>query len=180
MRIQRTTLSARPEHPLSARRSTPDTYGDDAAQDQWLRRRCRVRNAACPCAASAARRPDRLAVLGPGRSRVHPLRRSHRLEGAALRADRGFGRGRRDGGLTRRSSNRGSHRRSARRRVHDFEIPLDSMHVEPGFDRESASPRTYAADVALPRTEFRVSATGIDANGFPFQRVTERLFIAGR
>jgi hypothetical protein len=52
--------------------------------------------------------------------------------------------------------------------------------IELGLEREAATGRTYAADVTLPRTEFRVLITGIDANGFPFQRVTRQLFVADR
>ena len=52
--------------------------------------------------------------------------------------------------------------------------------VELGLEQEAATRRTYAAEVTLPRTEFRVLMTGIDANGFPFQRVTQQLFIGDR
>jgi hypothetical protein len=50
--------------------------------------------------------------------------------------------------------------------------------VEMALEQEGAMRRTYAADVTLPTTEFRVLMTGIDADGIPFQRVTPQLFIA--
>ena len=52
--------------------------------------------------------------------------------------------------------------------------------VELGLEQESATHRTYAAEVTLPRTEFRVLMTGVDAKGFPFQRVPRQLFVADR
>jgi hypothetical protein len=52
--------------------------------------------------------------------------------------------------------------------------------VELALEQETAMRRTYAAEVTLPSTEFRVLMSGIDANGFPFQRVTQRLFVADR
>ena len=52
--------------------------------------------------------------------------------------------------------------------------------VEMGLQQESATRRAYAAHVTLPSTEFRVLVTGIDAKGFPFQRVTQQLFVADR
>ena len=52
--------------------------------------------------------------------------------------------------------------------------------VELGLEQEAATRRTYAAEVTLPRTEFRVLMTGIDANGFLFQRVTQHLFVGDR
>lgn len=42
---------------------------------------------------------------------------------------------------------------------------------------EADGRRTYAAEVTLPKTAFRVLMNGIDANGYPFQRVTSRLFV---
>lgn len=48
------------------------------------------------------------------------------------------------------------------------------------MEQETETRRTYAADVTLPETEFRVLATGIDAKGFAFQRVTPQLFVDGR
>ena len=50
--------------------------------------------------------------------------------------------------------------------------------VEMALEHEDAMRRTYAADVTLPTTEFRVLMTGIDADGIPFQRVTQQLFVA--
>ena len=50
--------------------------------------------------------------------------------------------------------------------------------VEMALEHEGAMRRTYAADVTLPTTEFRVLVTGIDADGIPFQRVTQQLFMA--
>ena len=52
--------------------------------------------------------------------------------------------------------------------------------VELGLAQQVDTRRTYAADVTLPSTEFRVLMTGIDANGFPFQRVTQHLFVGDR
>jgi hypothetical protein len=52
--------------------------------------------------------------------------------------------------------------------------------VELRLEQEADTRRTYAAEVTLPGTEFRVLMTGIDANGFPFQRVTQKLFVADR
>jgi hypothetical protein len=43
----------------------------------------------------------------------------------------------------------------------------------------TAARRTYAGEVTLPETDFRILMTGIDANGFPFQRVTPHVFLAG-
>lgn len=51
--------------------------------------------------------------------------------------------------------------------------------VELDLERDAAGDRTYAGEVTLPTTEFRVLMRGIDANGVPFQRVTRQLF-AGR
>jgi hypothetical protein len=52
--------------------------------------------------------------------------------------------------------------------------------VDLRLEQEAARRRTYAAEVTLPGTEFRVLMNGTDANGFPFQRVTPRLFVADR
>ena len=52
--------------------------------------------------------------------------------------------------------------------------------VELKLEQEAATRRTFAADVTLPGTEFRVLMTGVDAKGFPFQRVTQQLFVADR
>jgi hypothetical protein len=52
--------------------------------------------------------------------------------------------------------------------------------VELGLEQTADARRTYAADVTLPSTEFRVLMTGIDANGFLFQRVTQHLFVGDR
>jgi hypothetical protein len=52
--------------------------------------------------------------------------------------------------------------------------------VELGLEQEAATRRTYAAEVTLPGTEFRVLMTGVDAKGFPFERVTPQLFVADR
>lgn len=52
--------------------------------------------------------------------------------------------------------------------------------VELRLEQETATRRTYAAEVTLPGTEFRLLKTGIDAKGFPFQRVTPQLFVADR
>ncbi len=55
---------------------------------------------------------------------------------------------------------------------------LQDVQLAPG--ESAAGGRTYAAEVMLPRVEFRVLITGLDANGFPFLRVTPQLFVAGR
>jgi von Willebrand factor A domain-containing protein 7 len=52
--------------------------------------------------------------------------------------------------------------------------------VELGLEQEASMRRTYAAQVMLPTTEFRLAMTGVDAKGFSFQRVTPRLFVADR
>ena len=48
--------------------------------------------------------------------------------------------------------------------------PLDLQLEE--FDGGS---RTYTGDVTTPKVPFRVAVTGIDSNGFRYQRVDERL-----
>ena len=50
----------------------------------------------------------------------------------------------------------------------------------PRAEEPSASPGTYSATIALPDSAFRVLVTGVDASGFPFQRVTARLFVGDR
>jgi hypothetical protein len=52
--------------------------------------------------------------------------------------------------------------------------------VDLALEQEAAARRTYAADVTLPTTEFRLLMIGVDAKGFPFQRVTQRLFVGDR
>ena len=52
--------------------------------------------------------------------------------------------------------------------------------VELGLELQADARRTYAADVTLPSTEFRVLMTGLDANDFPFHRVTHQLFVGDR
>jgi hypothetical protein len=52
--------------------------------------------------------------------------------------------------------------------------------VELRLEPDAAASRTYAGEVTLPETEFRLLLTGFDAKGFPFQRVTPQLFIADR
>jgi hypothetical protein len=52
--------------------------------------------------------------------------------------------------------------------------------VELGLEQETDARRTYAREVTLPTTEFRLLMTGIDPNGFPFQRVSRQLFIGDR
>lgn len=56
--------------------------------------------------------------------------------------------------------------------------PLQTF--EPEGDRETAAGTTYTASVTLPRVEFRLVITGVDPNGFRYQRVTPDLFIDGR
>jgi len=51
------------------------------------------------------------------------------------------------------------------------------QNVELTEDEHSLIPGTYAADVTLPTMEFRLRMIGMDAHGFSFQRVTERLFV---
>jgi len=53
---------------------------------------------------------------------------------------------------------------------------LRTLELKP--EQEGATRRTYSAEVTLPATEFRVMLSGIDGNGFPFQRVTPQLFVA--
>ena len=55
---------------------------------------------------------------------------------------------------------------------------LRTIELKP--EQEEATRRTYSAEVTLPGTEFRVMMSGIDGNGFPFQRVTPHLFVADR
>ncbi len=55
---------------------------------------------------------------------------------------------------------------------------LRTLELKP--EQEEATRRTYAAEVTLPGSEFRVVMSGIDRNGFPFQRVTPQLFVADR
>ena len=49
--------------------------------------------------------------------------------------------------------------------------------VDLGLEKESERYRTYAGQVTPPNEDFRVVATGTDANGFRFQRIEERLFV---
>jgi hypothetical protein len=46
------------------------------------------------------------------------------------------------------------------------------------LERENGTHRSYGGVVQLPAVEFRVMMTGIDAKGFPFQRVDSRLTVA--
>ena len=39
---------------------------------------------------------------------------------------------------------------------------------------------SYATDITLPSSDFRVLVTGLDENGFPFERVSPRLFVGDR
>ena len=55
---------------------------------------------------------------------------------------------------------------------------LRTIELKP--EQEGAPRRTYSAEVTLPGTEFRVLMSGIDGNGFPFQRVTPQLFVGDR
>ena len=52
--------------------------------------------------------------------------------------------------------------------------------IELTVEQETDTRGTYAAEVTLPETEFRVLVTGTDAKGFAFQRVTPQLFVDGR
>jgi hypothetical protein len=47
----------------------------------------------------------------------------------------------------------------------------------PSATRSTDTSTTYETDVTLPSSEFRVLASGADAKGFAFQRVSPRLFI---
>jgi hypothetical protein len=48
------------------------------------------------------------------------------------------------------------------------------LQAEEGADSDGH----YAGEVTAPGTDFRVAVVGRDANGFPFQRVDGRLFLA--
>ena len=50
------------------------------------------------------------------------------------------------------------------------------LDVEDKFDGH----RTYAGEVTPPSTEFRLAMTGLDAQGFRFQRVQNQLFMPER
>ncbi len=56
--------------------------------------------------------------------------------------------------------------------------PIADIPVTP--EEPASGMSTYAADVTLPAADFRVLLTGIDANGFAFQRVTPQLFVGGQ
>jgi len=50
---------------------------------------------------------------------------------------------------------------------------IESLHL--GVGDESGDHRKYAGAVIRPRADFRVAVTGLDPNGFPFQRMESRL-----
>jgi hypothetical protein len=50
---------------------------------------------------------------------------------------------------------------------------IESLHL--GAGDESGDRRTYAGPVTRPRRDFRLAVTGLDPNGFPFQRMESRL-----
>ena len=50
---------------------------------------------------------------------------------------------------------------------------IESLHLDVGD--ESGDRRKYAGPVTRPRADFRVAVTGLDPNGFPFQRMESRL-----
>jgi hypothetical protein len=47
--------------------------------------------------------------------------------------------------------------------------------VQLNLAEESPGRRTYRGSIARPRAKFRVAVSGLDPNGFPFQRMEERL-----
>ena len=47
-------------------------------------------------------------------------------------------------------------------------------------ERESEGRRTHAGTVTIPSESFRIAMTGIDGQGFRFQRVQNRLFSTER
>lgn len=62
-------------------------------------------------------------------------------------------------------------------------ISMDAQVLQafaPALEQETATEKTYAAEITLPTADFRVLVTGTDENGFPVQRVTPRLFIGDR
>lgn len=56
--------------------------------------------------------------------------------------------------------------------------PIQSLDLR--LEKELDADRTYAAEVTPPDEAFRFAVTGIDANGFRYQRVQNRLFITER
>lgn len=48
------------------------------------------------------------------------------------------------------------------------------------LEEDSETRRSYAGEVTLPATEFRIAITGIDAKGFAFQRIQKQLCIDTR
>ena len=50
---------------------------------------------------------------------------------------------------------------------------IESLDLDAGD--ESGDRRKYVGGVTRPRADFRVAVTGLDANGFPFQRMESRL-----
>ena len=50
--------------------------------------------------------------------------------------------------------------------------------VQLNLDAESPERRTYRAQVSKPGVNFRLAVSGMDANGFPFQRMEGRLTLA--
>jgi len=50
----------------------------------------------------------------------------------------------------------------------------------PSVARTTDGATTYAADVRLPSSDFRLLVDGVDAKGFAFQRVSPRLFVGDR
>jgi len=52
--------------------------------------------------------------------------------------------------------------------------------IELALEQEAAARSTYAADVTLPKKEFHVLMSGVDSNGYPFQRVSHGLFVGDR
>lgn len=56
--------------------------------------------------------------------------------------------------------------------------PLESF--APAVTQADETSTTYATDVTLPSSDFRVLVTGVDERGFPFQRVSPRLFVGDR
>jgi len=52
--------------------------------------------------------------------------------------------------------------------------------VDLALEKEAGLDKTFAADVMLPGTEFRLAVTGVDPKGFRFQRVQQQLVVSER
>jgi hypothetical protein len=54
------------------------------------------------------------------------------------------------------------------------------QRIELAVEQDTPARSTYAADVTLPKKEFRVLMSGVDSNGYPFQRASHNLFVGDR